>query len=329
MKITVVGHICLDTIHRTLAAADAVQAEPPAELSYGGIFFSVAALANIAPAEATISPVFGVGKNEYPALIERLQRYPNVDTAGIYKFDGPTNAVRLAYHGDERRTECSKHIADPIPFKRIKPFLDADMVLIDMISGYDVTLETLDEIRMTVREDHTPIYFDVHCLALGLDEDCVRFPRTLTAWRRWLFWLHAVQMNEEEAAALPQESFTEEQFAKQITALNTPAFILTRGAKGCTVFIDRHKHITKHDFSGAAIDRQIDSTGCGDVFGAAYCAKFLTTKDILQSVEFANSVAGFKAALVGSKDIDQLTAFRIKKQANSSIASPKVMEVKP
>jgi hypothetical protein len=55
----------------------------------------------------------------------------------------------------------------------------------------------------------------------------------------------------------------------------------------------------------------------------------LTTKDILQSVEFANSVAGFKAALVGSKDIDQLTAFRIKKQANSSIASPKVMEVKP
>src|SRR5947207_1194392 len=103
MKITVIGHLCLDVIQR----ADTPGQEAG---SYGGIFFSVAALANLLPEDDTICPAFGVGNGEYDDLIERLKRYPNVDTSGIYPFPGPTNRVRLVYTDAAERIECSRDI---------------------------------------------------------------------------------------------------------------------------------------------------------------------------------------------------------------------------
>src|SRR5712671_4881388 len=117
MKIAVIGHLCLDVIHHP----DGLQSE-----GYGGIFFSIAALANLLSPRDTITPVFGAGKGDYDRLIERLQRYPNVDTTGIYRFGGPTNEVHLYYRDGKERTECSKHISDPIPFKRIREHLATD-----------------------------------------------------------------------------------------------------------------------------------------------------------------------------------------------------------
>lgn len=308
MKLTVIGHLCLDVIHRP--------GEKEETQSYGGIFFAVATLANLLPENVSIAPVFGVGKNEYQAFLDGMRNYPNVDTSGIFRFEGPTNEVHLYYHDERHRTECSKHIAEPIPLKRIRPHLDADMVLVNMVSGFDVTLETLDEIRVAVRDRHAPVYFDLHSLSLGVDEDFMRVRRPLVDWRRWLFWLHAVQMNEEERAGLTVELFTEDLFAKHVGSLNTSAFILTRGSNGCTVYTDAHKpqggkHLTRHDIPGIPNERKADATGCGDVFGAAYCAMYVTNRDILRSAEFANTVAASNATAVGSTGIDRLAQFRL------------------
>jgi sugar/nucleoside kinase (ribokinase family) len=305
MKIVVIGHLCLDVIHQ------------PGEngmrefQGYGGIFFSVATLANLLPDGGSIIPVFGAGKETHPAVVDRLGTYPNVDTSAIYKFDAPTNEVHLYYEDDQHRTECSKNIAEPIPFKRIKPHLDADMVLVNMVSGFDITLETLDEIRMTLRERHVPLYFDVHSLSLGVAADATRFRRPLIDWRRWLFWLHTVQMNEEERAGLAEEKFSEEAFAKQVTALNTPTMIVTRGSRGCSLYVDERKHLSHHTVPAVPVERSVDSTGCGDVFGAAYCAMFLAKRNTLEAATFANTIASHKAATVGSSQIDTLGRFRI------------------
>jgi sugar/nucleoside kinase (ribokinase family) len=303
MTITVIGHLCLDVIHPRSGNLE-IQ-------SYGGIYFSLAALAHLANAETTIFPVFGVGNNDYPPFIEKIRTLPNIDASGIFKFNGPTNRVHLYYHDDQQRTECSTHIAEPIPFKRIKPYLETDMVLINMVSGSDITLDTFDLIRMSVRERHTPVYFDVHSLSLGIKEDFTRYRRPVPDWRRWLFWLHAVQMNEEEAQGLTEEQFTERELVQQITALNTPAVVITRGESGCTVYKDERKHITRHDIGGVAVTKSLDTTGCGDVFGAAYCAHYLSTKNTLQSAGYANRVAAFNATTAGSTEIDRLARFKL------------------
>ncbi|TAK57900.1 MAG: carbohydrate kinase family protein [Bacteroidetes bacterium] len=302
MNITVIGHLCLDVIHHH----DGTETQ-----SYGGIFFSVATLASVLGEKDAVLPVFGVGDKEYDEFVERLKQYPNVDTSGIYKFSGPTNQVHLYYRDGAERIECSKHISDPIPWKKIKPRLNTDMVLLNMISGFDVTLETLDEIRLAIRDERIPFYMDVHSLSLGIKEDFTRFRRPLEAWRRWLFMLHGVQMNEQEAAGLTTESFEEITLAKQILALNTKVLVLTRGEQGYSAFIDDRKHILKAEEAGVDAGLARDSTGCGDVFAAAYCAKYVHSKNIQESLEFANRVAAAKARYPGSVEIDRLNEFRI------------------
>lgn len=311
MKILVTGHLCLDVIHHS----DGTETQSP-----GGIFFSVAALANLLPRSDTVVPVFGIGKNDYDRIIGLIEKYPNIDTSAIFRMNGPTNQVHLYYKDEKERVECSKNISEPIPIKKIRLHLDADMILVNMISGFDLSLETLDEIRMEVRDAHIPLYMDVHSLTLGINEDFTRFHRPVEAWRRWLFMIHAAQMNEEEAAVLSEERYGEDGLAKQVLALNTKALIITRGEKGCTAFVDSHKHIQRHDCPGIRLEKPVDPTGCGDVFAAAYCASYMRTKDILSSLTFANKIAARKAELAGSDHIDLLSSHAlIEEHGGSSV----------
>jgi sugar/nucleoside kinase (ribokinase family) len=301
MHITFIGHICLDVIHHP----DGSESQ-----GYGGGYYSLVALSNLADNNTTILPVFGIGVKEYEAFIEHLQQFPNIDTSGIYKVNGTTNKVNLFYSDSQNRIECSENISPAIPFKKIKPYLDTNMILLNMVSGFDISLETLDEIRMTVREDKIPIYLDVHSLSLGINEDGKRYRRPLMNWRRWLFMLHAVQLNEEEASGLTVEKYDEENLIKQTTALDTDNVIITRGAKGCTFFHDEHKQIQKNDCAAEPIQTASNSTGCGDVFAAAYCAKYIRTRDFLESAKFANKAAGLKASL-GVNSLNELSQYRV------------------
>lgn len=302
MKIAVIGHLCLDVIDHP---------DGRTTQSYGGIFFSVAALANLLRPQDTVLPVFGVGKEEYDELIARVKVYPNVDPSFIYRFNAPTNRVHLTYLTSDERVECSRHIAEPILWKRIRPAVaNIDMMLINMISGFDLALETLDEIRMEVREDRVPIYLDLHSLSLGIREDCTRFHRPLETWRRWAFMLHGLQMNGEEAAVITAEHVDESSLARHVLSLGTKAMIITRGPHGCTAFIDENKRMRRIDEEGIEPEKAVDPTGCGDVFAAAYCAHYLRSHDIVESVQFANRIGAFKARQSGSTEIDALVNYR-------------------
>lgn len=306
MTITVIGHFCFDVIHHP----DGTETQ-----SYGGIYFTIAALAHLLTPADKIFPVFGLGKADFEEVTTHLETLPGVDTSGIFKFNGETNRVHLYYKDGFERVECSKHIADPIPWKRVKQYLDVNMVLINMVSGNDITLETFDEIRMDIRDQKIPVYFDVHSLTLGVREDATRFRRAVETWRRWLFMLHAVQMNEDEAAGLTPDNLDEDDLAKHVLALNTDAMLITRGGRGATAFIDIHKQIQRAEIEGINVRHVLDPTGCGDVFGAAYCAQYLHSKNIQESARFANRVAAANAELKGSADIGRLSAFRINHQA--------------
>jgi 2-dehydro-3-deoxygluconokinase len=306
MTITVIGHLCLDEIHHPGGRITG---------SYGGIYFTVATLSKVLPAGDVVRPVFGVGKEDHAQFLEAMAALPNVDTSGIYKMQGPTNRVALLYNSGPERIEVSRDISEPIPLRKISPALDTDLVLVNMISGFDVTLETLDEIRMRTRDRKVPVFFDLHSLTLGVRDNFERFRRQVDTWRRWLFMLHTVQMNEAEAGALTPEGYDEENLAKQALALNTRALCITRGSAGCTVYENEKKHIVRHDVPGVPAGGTIDPTGCGDVFGAAYCAHVAYSDDPSAAAAFANRVAAAKAGMTGSSDLDRLSEFRLDKSA--------------
>ena len=297
MKFLVVGHLCLDVIHPV---------EGPDVESYGGIYYAVAALASLCKPSDEVHPVFGVSKADYPTLMEHLRQFPNVDTAGIYKFDEPTNRVHLYYKDHQNRIECSKDISRPIPFEKIQKHLSVDGILINMISGFDLAIDTLDNIRLAVRSHDVPIHFDYHSLTLGLRADNERFRRPLEDWRRWAFMVDTVQLNEEEITGLSLERLTEKQTAGHLLTLSVRGVVVTRGDRGATLYYNEHKKILQKDFEGIRLENPRDATGCGDVFGGAFLLQYAKSRDPFAATEFANRIAAAKVQQIGVGELKKL-----------------------
>lgn len=303
MKITVIGHAAKDVFHLPSNGTNGNSGEIE---SWGGILYSLITLANLMSKEDTIYPVFGVSDKEYDNLVDRLRAYPNIQTKGLFQFKGELNQVHYFNTAAGKRTECSKDIAASIPFSKIKPFLDTDGVLINMASGFDITLETLDYIRMHIRDAGTPIHFDFHSLTLGVDDQNTRFRRPLTDWRRWCFMTNSIQLTEEEAAGLTAERYDEPTLINQLMPLMVGALIITRGAQGATLIRQEHKKLFRHEIEGINAQQVVDTTGCGDVFGAAFFYQYLKSQDFHEATSFANIVAAYKSTFHGVDGLDSL-----------------------
>jgi len=242
-------------------------------------------------ANDTITPVCSVGAQEHQAFLAWLRTFPAVDTSDVFAIEGPTNLIHLYGQGNGVQQACTKHLAPPVPFDRIRKHLDADGILINMASGSDITLETLDNIRMEVRPRGTPIHFDYHNLTMGVNGDAVRFRRPLPDWRRWAFMITTVQLNEEEIAGLSLEKLREEQTVGHLLTLGVKGVIVTRGARGATVFSNEHKKVVRHEVAATPVQGAVETTGLGDVFGASFLYTFVGTSDLVASAEFAARTA--------------------------------------
>ena len=301
LKITIIGHLARDFFHLTDVSGN----EQVIEM-LGAVFYSIATLSASLSPDDKIIPVFGIHEAEHDAIVERLQKFGNVDTRGVFKTKEPLNEVHFFGNASSGNVECSKHISSPIPFQRIKPFLDVDGILVNMASGFDIMLETLDNIRMNVRDDGIPIHFDFHSLTLGVDEDLKRFRRPLSDWRRWCFMLHSIQVTEDEAAGLTTERYDETTLINQMMPLMVNGLVITRGERGATLIQQEHKKLFRHDIPGIGVPAVVDTVGCGDVFGAAFLAEYLHSKDLVKAAESGNKAASFKSTFRGPDGLEAL-----------------------
>lgn len=297
MNFLVVGHLCLDVIHP--ATGNEVQ-------SYGGIYYAVVTLASLLGPSDLVTPVFGVNRNDYTPLIENLKQFTNVDPSGIFKFDEQTNKVHLYYKDQQTRIECSRDIAPPIPYSRIRRYISVDGILVNMISGFDITVETLDHIRMAIRSHDIPLHFDYHSLTLGVKEDFERFRRPVEDWRRWAFMDDTVQLNEAEILGLTVDGLSERQTVGHMLTLSVKGVVVTRGAKGVTLYYSDHKKVLQKSIDGIKIELPLDTTGCGDVFGAAFHLQYVKTRDSAAAADFANRVAAAKVEGMGVNGLKAL-----------------------
>ncbi len=304
MRIAVIGHLCTDVVHLPDGSGHERLSE-----SYGGIFWSVGTLANLLSSDDVICPVFGIGTNEFDKVMRRLDRYENVDTTGIFKMDGPTNQVHLFYGtNSSQRVECSKYISDPIPFSRMGHLTKVDGILLNMVSGFDFTLETLNRIRTEAHKRNVHLHFDLHSLSLGIDNEHKRFRSPLVDWRKWCAGINSVQMSEEEAAGLTPEHLDERSLAEAVLSKNCHSMIVTRDRRGGTLFQKSGGQVVTHEFHGIETETQ-DPTGCGDVFGTAYLVEFLKNRNQIHAVEYANRVASAKSRFVGIDGLDRINEF--------------------
>jgi len=283
MKLLLVGHLSLDVIHNP----DGSEHEEA-----GGLFRALATLSSTGGRTDKFLVVAGAGKKEAPAIRERLAALPGVETDGIFATDTPLHRIHYYFRNTEDFVECTNELASPIPFTRIRPHLNgADGILINMISGVDITLDTLDEIRMAVRNDGIPIHLDMHSLTLGVNDRNERFRRPLVDWRRWAFMIDTVQMNDEELGGLTEELLSEHQAVGHMLTLGVKGVIVTRGRKGASVYVNEHKKVARTDIPGSENGNVVSPIGRGDVFGAAFFHHYVKNHDLIAAARHAHAVA--------------------------------------
>lgn len=287
MKILVLGHLAVDVDHCSGSEATETTA---------GIFRSVAALSAMIGRTDTIIPVCGVGREEYRSVLDQCAALPGVETAGIYQSDTPTHRVHFYRGPDGSTTACAREIGRPIPFERIRKYLDVSGVLITMSSGQDLSLETLDEIRMAVRARGLPIHLDIHNLARGVNDRHERMLRPVPEWRRWAFMVDTVQGSEEEINALHPDAQTEETLVGHLFTLCVRRLLVTRGARGATIYRNERKHALREDLPAAAVSDQRETVGAGDVFAAAFMSSLLRSGDEIAAARVAVAAAADHAA---------------------------------
>jgi hypothetical protein len=97
--------------------------------------------------------------------------------------------VHLIIHDSEERTECYENVSQnlEIDYNLLSSF---DGILVNMITGFDITLEQLKNIRKHFKG---LIYFDVHTLSRGYDESKTRGFRQLKLFP----WISSVDLIQQ------------------------------------------------------------------------------------------------------------------------------------
>jgi sugar/nucleoside kinase (ribokinase family) len=100
------------------------------------------------------------------------------------------------------------------------------------------------------------------------------------------------------AAVFSIEDVQGDEYLARSMALQCPVMVVTRGAEGCTLFVEgRPKTIM------ATPAEEIDPTGAGDIFAMAFFARLKATGDPVIAARFASVLAGRSVTRIGMAGI--------------------------
>ncbi len=295
-RIAVVGHLVYDEI--TLPDGQITSAP-------GGISYNIAALTGLM-AQGRLLPVCEIGFDIKDLVFETFGFYEVFDKSAIKMTSLPNVVNQLVYDNQGNRAEWNSRRPPPLSLERVPD--DIDALLLNFISGNDVTLEELKRFRGRFGGI---IYCDFHSLALGHDRDGRRHYRKHPDWREYLSYVDIVQMNQAEFTTnVGSELKNIKKVAADCRTLHEAGpktALITMGKDGVLLSMqsgDRTFHIPSLD-----VPAVVDTTGCGDTLAAAMIYHYIVSDDILQSAVKANRYAAAKATfsgLDGFRQIDQI-----------------------
>ena len=286
MKLLVIGHSVVDEINY----------KKERKIKPGGIFHSILALESFKNNEDEIYLCTVLSKkDEY--LFSSL--YDKTNKKFII-YLGEISQVSLTLYDDREREEKYSSISSnlELPQSNLNEF---DGILINMITGYDITLEQIQKIR---RRFKGLIYFDVHTFSRGVSKDMRRFFRPIPDFNKWAESIDILQANEEELKTLSSK-MKEKEIANELLDNGIKIVIITKAEVGAIAYFRENGKI-ESVFDAAKKFKVQNSVGCGDVFGAIFFYSYIRNKNIIQSLETANKAAGSSTTYTKIEDFKNL-----------------------
>ena len=314
-KVGVVGSLVWDLIHGRDPLA------PPTE-EWGGIAYALGGLDASLPPDWEIVPLIKVGRDLAPQAAELLRGLVRLTPGGrCVEVPAPNNRVVLHYQSAERRCERMSGGVPGWTWLELGPMVrDLDAIYLNFISGFELTLGTAQALRQGF---DGPIYADLHSLFLGMQHDGIRVLQPLADPAAWFGCFDVVQLNEDEMRQLSSDPLS---LSAQALGAGVSLLVVTLGPKGAAYVAapgfdglrsggrtvgrsgdrptvrpsDRLTAPVRTALIPASPVEALDPTGCGDVFGAAACARLLAGDRIEGALRHATAMATRNAALRGA-----------------------------
>ena len=288
MKIILIGHSIIDHFED----ADEKKSSP------GGIFYSTIGIDSVRKSTDQIYLLTGWNKNSFH-LFKNLYSTINLDRTNEL-INMPE--VYLKVSGESEREEVYKNMAENLSVDNVSDWNIYDGVLINMITGSDISLEQLKYIREKFKGR---IYFDVHTLSRGIDAKMKREFRPIPNINKWLSCIDILQCNESELNTIvPNQKKIN--CAEKILSSGPKILVITKGKRGAKVYYQFNGKI-EYLFANGIDVKTINKVGCGDVFGAVFFYTYISTNDIPVSLNAAN-----KAGAIAASRNDLITLPEIK-----------------
>ncbi|MHB1686921.1 MAG: carbohydrate kinase family protein [Ignavibacteriaceae bacterium] len=276
MKLLIVGHTVEDHIH--------YQGEN--KIKPGGIFYSALTLLNFKGENDEIFLNTSIQKENYnlfSPVYDKLDR-------SYFRYVERIPKVFLNVHNFKERGETYENITAKLEIdsSNINQF---DGILINMITGFDITAEQLKGIR---KNFNGLIYFDVHTLSRGLDENFHRDFRIIPNFRDWACSVDIIQVNENELQTL-FDIHGELTIIREVLNCGVKFLIITKGEAGARIYSLQKDELVSTFVSSIKVEIK-NKVGCGDVFGSVFFYSYIQIKDINKALRLANIAAGCAAS---------------------------------
>lgn len=312
-RLGVIGTLVWDEIHGRTPGAGV-------EREWGGIAYALAGLDAALADDWEIVPLVTVGRDR-AAQAARLLSGIRHRAAGarFVETDAPTTQVTLHYVRGER--QCGGRAGGTPGWasaELVAMVQGLDALYVNFVTGAELPFETALAVRAAFGG---PIYADLHQLdAAGGADAALHLPS-------WFRCFDAVQLNEHEMARLGGDPLA---IAARATADGTSLLLVTLGARGAIYVaapgferwdgerLARSRQVAAtalvppHRAGGtplrtalvpAPATEAVDTTGCGDVFGATCTARLLAGDAVEAAVAAANARAARTAAYRGAEGL--------------------------
>lgn len=281
--------------------------EPELRSEAGGLAYSLKALSRLRP-DWRLAPVAWLAE-EQVELFRPLVDQPGIDPSGVLSVPGPGNEVCL-----DCTQECKPELATlrypPLQEADLLPALESPRLLLNCTSGRDVDATGWETFRRQWRQRHPRgwLQMDWHSLSLDWVAGRPRRLRRVPGAFNWVRDLDLLQLTLTECGSLvgrgPRSLEEAVDLAFRLRQTGCRRVVISDGPRGF-LFVDGHSARRQPAWP---VPRLVDTTGCGDVLGAALLATLSDGWPVERALALAAQAAGKVCAGVGLPSLDSLQA---------------------